>query len=119
MKKKSIGRLGETLASIFLRLKFYKILDQNYRSKYGELDIVAKKGDTVVFVEVKTRKTEKYGLLEAVNDAKQQKMFATAKRYLQRHSFDGLNFRFDVIAINFSKFPFLRHYKNAFRMDEF
>lgn len=119
MNKKSLGRLGEKLAAFYLNLKLYKILARNFRTKYGELDIVAKKWKTIVFVEVKTRKNEKFGLEEAVNDVKQKHIAAAASNYAQKFNFIDCNMRFDVIIINLASLPFIKHYKNAFQVNEF
>ena len=84
MSKIEKGRRGEQEAVRFLRSSGYKILEQNYRSVHGEIDIVALDGETVVFVEVKTRTSEKYGTAaEAVGTRKQ--------RHIINASFDFLS----------------------------
>ncbi len=96
---KVIGSIGEDIATKFLKKNKYKIIENNFKCKLGEIDIIAKDGDYLVFVEVKTRKSTKYGMpSEAVNYYKQQKIIQVAKYYLMNKSLDA-NVRFDVIEI--------------------
>lgn len=101
MNTKKLGGLGEKIAKDFLVNKGFKILETNYATKLGEIDIIAKdKNGVLVFIEVKTRITEKFGLpREAVTVAKQRKIRLVAQEYLQKT--DGFNkpARFDVIEI--------------------
>jgi len=86
-KKKKIGRFGEEVASSFLVGKGYKIIEKNYRCKFGEIDIIAIRGDKLVFIEVKTRKGRKYGLPEeAVDFKKRDKLEKLALFYRSYHS---------------------------------
>lgn len=94
------GRQGENLAADFLVSHGYTILERNYRNRIGELDIVARDGDTIVFVEVKTRKTHRYGTgFDAVDLRKQKRLAAIALHYLQSHKLLDAPSRFDVVAI--------------------
>lgn len=112
------GRLGESLAAEFLVNQRYVILECNYRKPYGEVDIIARDGDTLVFVEVKTRKSSGFGsAFEAVDRRKQRHLSRIAQEYLQSHSMVGSPARFDVIAIqldNDSQPVRIDHIKNAF-----
>ncbi len=93
------GTLGENAAVKLLKKKGYEILERNFRKKYGELDIIAKKDDLVVFVEVKLRSSKDFGTAaEAVTFKKQQRIIRTAKAYIVQHSLDCA-FRFDVIEV--------------------
>ncbi len=113
MNKRSIGNITEARASEYLEAQGCTILERNYRCKLGELDIVAKDGDELVFVEVKYRRSERYGLPEqAVNRTKQANMRRVASWYLAEHRLsEDMPMRFDVIAIDSEE---LRWYRNAF-----
>ena len=114
MKKlnKITGGKGEILAQNYLKKQKYKILETNYSCKLGEIDIIAKENDTIVFVEVKTRTSEMYGRpCEAVTPFKQNKIRTIAKYYLMlKHAFE-VNCRFDVIEVLDDE---INHIKNAF-----
>lgn len=103
MKVYGLGLKGEEAAKRYLRKKGFKILDTNYQCRFGEIDIIAQKKDTIVFCEVKTRSE---GMLaapqESVDYFKQQKMIKTAQIWLQAKGIDDRPMRFDVLAITFS-----------------
>lgn len=97
--RQAIGQFGEKKAQNYLKRRGYQILECNYRTRGGELDIIAKDRDCVVFVEVKTRTNREYGTpAEAVSFYKQQHMLSAAKYYLSRYGFDT-ECRFDVIEV--------------------
>ncbi len=99
-KNKSLGIYGEKTAIKFLESKGYKILTKNYRCKIGEIDIIAADGDTLSFVEVKTRSSDKYGLPgEAVNYNKQIKIVKTALHYITKNRLTKWMSRFDIVEI--------------------
>ena len=99
-KKQYIGKLGEDLSAKFLIDIGYEILDRNFHSTYGEIDIIAKNEKYVVFVEVKTRSNVLFGTpIEAVNRKKQNRMYKTAKYYLCRNNLVNSFIRFDVIEV--------------------
>jgi len=117
------GQRGEDIAAVYLRLKGYRILERNYRVPQGEIDLVCRKGDTIIFVEVKRRKTLSHGSpLEAVTTHKVSRLSAAAAVYLARHSGETLNARFDVVALSPSKnifgIPRIQHLSNAFTSEE-
>jgi putative endonuclease len=117
------GRRGEDIAAVYLRLKGYKVLERNYRVPQGEIDLVCRKGDTIVFVEVKRRKTLSKGSpLEAVTSQKRSRLSAAGAVYLARHSGETLNARFDVVALspsgNIFGIPRIQHLSNAFASEE-
>lgn len=93
------GRIGESYAADYLTGQGYKIVEPNYRTRYGELDLVATEGEELVFVEVKTRSGEGFGLPEeAVDRRKQQKLIRMAQSYVLEKDWSG-NYRIDVLAI--------------------
>jgi len=94
-----LGEKGEGLAAKFLRQKGYRILEQNYKTRAGEIDIIAMDGDTLVFIEVKTRESLNYGRpFEAVTAYKRKKISNVAMLYLKRlPSMPAC--RFDVVSI--------------------
>lgn len=110
------GKDGENIAVKFLQKKGYKILSQNYRTKYGEIDLICSKNDITVFVEVKTRSNPNYQqAIESINTGKVQRIKNTALLYLQKIGEDDIDCRFDVVLvlkIKSSKKIF--HIENAF-----
>jgi putative endonuclease len=103
MRRIRTGKRGEDLAVAHLLERGYHIMARNYKCFYGEADIVARDGDTIVFVEVKSRKSENFGLpQEAVGFAKQKKLSRISLCYLQEKGLDAGNARFDVIAVKMS-----------------
>ena len=115
-KNKTLGKHGEELAVRFLQTHRYHIIIRNYCSLYGEIDIIARQQDTIVFVEVKTRTSSFSQAENSVSWAKQQKMLETAAFYLQTHpEYDDLPTRFDVISIIFRRQEFvIKHLPDAF-----
>lgn len=112
--KKFLGRLGEKKAEEYLKNQGYKILALNYKTHFGEIDIICKDKEVIVFVEVKTRKNDAFGSpAEAVNRVKQQKYFKVATEYLIKNKLNSLECRFDVVEISDNK---INHIKDAFCM---
>ena len=100
MKRRDVGILGEKIAKYFLEKKGYRIIETNYRSPEGEIDIVAKYGDSLVFVEVRTKTSLEFGSPEeSITLAKMGRLKATAAYYQQTHSNLPLQWRIDVVAI--------------------
>ncbi|BCS81565.1 YraN family protein [Anaerocellum diazotrophicum] len=101
MNLKQVGRFGEELAVDFLKKQGYVILRTNFRCRFGEIDIIAQEGNTIVFVEVKTRKSLKFGLpSESVNFKKQFHIKRVAEYFITYHlSQDKYLYRFDVVEI--------------------
>ena len=106
------GQFGELLAALYLRLKLYRVLARRVRTPVGEIDLIAQKGDTLVFVEVKTRK--RAGSEEEAHGSVNQRRIARAAHwYVMRHpSISGLTMRFDLIFLAGLSLP--RHIPNAF-----
>jgi putative endonuclease len=95
-----IGKIGEELALEHLKKQGYAIREQNYRSRFGEIDLIAQQGKRIVFIEVKTRRSLKFGTPQAaVTPTKQQQISKVALGYLQTHGLLDVPCRFDVIAI--------------------
>jgi len=100
MRRIQTGKRGEDLAAAHLQKLGYQIVAKNYRCIFGEVDIIARDGDTLVFVEVKSRKTEAFGEpQEAVGLEKQKKLSRISLHYLQQKGLDSCCARFDVVAI--------------------
>ena len=117
--RQSRARWGEALAAWFLRFKGYRVEARNWRCPQGELDIVCWDGETLVFVEVKTRSSAAAGDPEdAVDRRKQQRLVRLALVYLAGLGREAPPCRFDVIAIESSRLgPRVRHLRSAFRAD--
>ena len=95
-----LGRWGEKQAARFLKKQGYRILQRNYVSSLGEIDIVAREGDVLCFVEVKTRTAADFETpLEAVRRSKRRKLALVAKGYLSRHRMLEAPCRFDVVGV--------------------
>lgn len=117
MQDKKLGRSGETLAVEFLKGRGYCILEKNFRAKVGEIDIIAKDGDTICFVEVKTRAAASHGSgFEAISGFKMRKLTQTAQWYLSRKNLHDINARFDVVSISVTEDhkPRIQLLQNAF-----
>jgi putative endonuclease len=112
------GQQGEAIAARHLKRCGYKILVQNYRNKVGEIDIIARDGETIVFVEVKTRRNDHFGNPKwSVTFQKQRKISMVALSYLKEFSLSGHKARFDVVAvIENGKKPVVEIIKNAFEL---
>ena len=94
------GRVGEDLACRELRRRGYVILARRFRTRHGEIDIVARDGDVLVFVEVKARSSSDFGgAIAAVTARKQRQVIAMAQRYMARVGWDTRPCRFDVVAV--------------------
>lgn len=109
-----IGILGEQIATNYLKSKNYKIVDRNYFSKYGEIDIIAYFEKTVIFIEVKTRKDDNFVYAsESVNYKKIRNIKNTAKDFIFKNSLFNYNIRFDIVEC-YWKDRKVRHIENAF-----
>ncbi|KKW36930.1 MAG: hypothetical protein UY81_C0009G0015 [Candidatus Giovannonibacteria bacterium GW2011_GWA2_53_7] len=98
--RRLFGNEGEHRAATYLKKKGYVILDRQFRTRFGEIDLVARDGDEIVFVEVKTRRSSAHGFPEdAVTETKLQRLEIAAESYLKVHAFEARLHRFDVIAL--------------------
>lgn len=116
---KTLGHRGETAARSFLQTRGFSILETNYQTKTAEIDIIAKEGDCICFVEVKTRTSLKKGLpKEAITLSKQKKIIIGASIYLKAKNQMNSRVRFDVIEVLEKNGCFDIHLiKNAFPAD--
>lgn len=117
-RQQQFGKKSERLAAEYLKRMGYRILETNYRSPVGEIDIVARDRDTLVFVEVKARSSHRFGSPKgAVTPAKQRKIAMTALDYIKRSGQENRRARFDVVAIDTaSGKPDIEVVKNAFAL---
>lgn len=118
--RKLFGDRGERLAVSYLRRQGLEILARQSRNRIGEIDIVARDGDTLVFVEVKTRADDGKGHpAEAVTRTKQRQLTRAALAWLKRRGLLECRTRFDVIAIRWQPGgePLIEHYRHAFEAD--
>lgn len=100
MNRAFTGRLGELEAAKFLERNGYRVLERNYRCKYGEIDLVARDGQTIVFVEVKTRGSGLFGgPTESVDARKQRKILLTSQFYIESNRLVDADLRFDVVGV--------------------
>lgn len=115
-KRDALGDRGENVAARYLRNNGYSIIVRNFRCEMGEIDIVAKQGKVLVFVEVKTRAYDDPTPEEQVNDVKQHQITKAAKFYLSRYGTPQPPARFDVVAIVWptGRDPIIRHTPDAF-----
>lgn len=114
----ALGRWGEKQAEAYLNDRGFRLLARNYRNEFGEIDLIVKEEDSLVFVEVKTRRGEQFGYPEeAVNKLKQKHLIECAQGYLQEYDEDELDWRIDVIAIIQGKNGKhqITHFEDAFR----
>jgi putative endonuclease len=118
-----LGSWGEEFAVQVLRRKGYVVLDRNWRTPLGEIDIVCRKSGTLVFVEVKTRRrrSSNYPLQETITHEKERRLYSLGELYQRRHQLvmqrrRYANVRFDlfVVAVHEAPFPYFYHYEGAF-----
>jgi len=112
------GAQGEEIAVRYLTGRRYEIVERNYRCRHGEIDIIARRRNVLVFVEVKTRRSRAFGSpLEAVSLKKQRSISAAAQTYLQHNRLAGCAARFDVIGVLLcGGATDLEHIENAFEL---
>lgn len=115
--RRALGQRGEQMAELFLQQKGYLVLERNVRTRQGEIDLIARDGDVLVFVEVRTRTGTAYGTAaESVTWRKQRKLRELALAYLQNRAKPVPRFRFDVVAIccRPDQSPEIEHIVHAF-----
>ena len=114
--RQALGKSGEDLACAELERRGYAILERRYRTRVGEIDIIARDGDTIVFVEVKARMGEEFGGgAAAITRWKQRRVTQMAVDYISRHRLHNCPCRFDVVTIEFEAGqPAITVYPNAF-----
>ena len=117
-EKKEVGQRGEDLAVDYIQNSGYTVLERNYRCKLGEVDIIARDNDTLVFIEVRTRSSIDFGLpQESINRRKRHQISKVALEYLTRKKLKNIPARFDVIAISLKgEKEKVEHFKDAFEV---
>ncbi|MBN2285333.1 MAG: YraN family protein [Tissierellales bacterium] len=114
MNKREIGTQSEKLVVDFLVEKGYEILEINFRNRIAEIDIIVKSMDIICFIEVKSRKSLKYGLpREAVNKKKMNQMIKGAMSYINYKNLKNMKYRFDVVEVYINESR-INHIENAF-----
>ncbi len=104
MKRQETGNLGEKLAAGFLQKRGYRILQTNYRCPEGEVDIVARQNDCLVFVEVRTKRSSEFGSPEeSITPAKMEKLRRVGAHYRQAHDDVPASWRIDVVAVELDR----------------
>lgn len=120
-RNKELGRKGEEAASRFLYRRGYEVIERNWKCYAGEADIIAKDGNTLVFVEVKTRRDTQKGFpAEAVSAAKRDKYEKIALEYLSKSTMSDMSVRFDVVSLVVVERDkaLIRHHINAFAVTD-
>jgi len=113
--RRELGNLGEERVAGYLRRNGYEILERNYRFSGREIDIIARAGEVIVFVEVKKRSQDRWGTgAEAVDYRKRRRILGVAAHYLAEKSLTGVNARFDVASLDG---PSMEYIENAFQAD--
>jgi putative endonuclease len=119
LNRRDRGSEGEDIALRHLRGAGYRPIERNVRTRGGEIDLVMEHGDTIVFVEVRSRASARFGsALESVDRRKQRRLARLAESYLARHRLDGRRARFDVVAVEWQDgAPKVQHVENAFEVE--
>jgi putative endonuclease len=118
MRSHELGRTSETLACSFLKARGWRILERNYRAGHKEIDIIASRGGTVAFIEVKARAGNAWGhALEAITWAKRREIAHVARTWIGTHPAAAKEYRFDAIAITWRGTSYLiEHVENAWTL---
>jgi len=116
---RTLGAIGENHAAYYLHQNKYKIVERNYHfSRFGEIDIIANRDNILSFIEVKTLRSESYGLPEEkVDEHKQNQLYKIAEAYLAENALEDMNCRFDIISIMIKNNTFnINHIEDAFQL---
>ncbi len=116
MNRKELGGKGEAAAGAFLSRQGFRILDRNYRTRFGEIDLFCQDGSGIVFVEVKTKQSGEFAPpLASVTERKRAKLRQLAEEYLISHRLEAVEARFDVLSIVIGPgAPEIEHIRGAF-----
>lgn len=118
--KKLFGQKGEELTVQYLMKSGFIIISQNYKSRFGEIDIIAQNKDVLAFIEVKFRRDSKVNLSDLINYSKQQKIIKTALIYISKNNFSHIVYRFDVALLNLVQNNLeLNYIQNAFSASDY
>jgi putative endonuclease len=108
------GNKGEEIAANFLAAKGYEVVNRNYRYKHAEIDLIVKKSDLLIFVEVKTRSSTSFGEPETFVSAKKAaKVMEGAEQFIFEINWHG-NIRFDIVSVKIGSSPVIEHFEDAF-----
>ncbi len=98
--RQRLGRWGEDLAVSYLEKEGYSIIERNFRTRYGEVDVVASKGGQVIFIEVRTKSSDAYGgPEESITARKREHLMLAAQEYLQSNGLEDSSWRIDLVAV--------------------
>ncbi len=115
MNRREIGKEKEKVAEEFLKKNGYEIIGKNFSTKFGEIDLIAKKDDLIVFVEVRSKSYSYFGKpFETIDRKKIKKIVKTAQIFIQKNRLQNYNIRFDVISVENNK---VEHIPSAFDLD--
>ncbi len=115
MNRQQVGARGEALARRYIRQRGLKVIERNWRTRSGEIDLVCRDRDTLVFVEVKSRTGETFGQpYEAVGPAKRQRLRRLAEEYIASRGLAECPVRFDVLSVRLDREPRVEHIEGAF-----
>jgi len=114
--KKAFGDWGEDIAVQYLEKKGFAILQRNFRAERGEIDIIAREKDCIVFVEVKTGNSDKFGPPEErISVSKRRQLYKIANAYIQANPYQEVDYRFDAVIVDGTLHQHeIRYYENAF-----
>jgi putative endonuclease len=114
--QKDVGAWGESVACAYLEGQGYKIIERNFFTRFGEIDIICKLSETLIFFEIKTRTSTSFGLPEdSITENKKQHLINAALLYLEDHT-EFVDWEFDLIAVEgkfLSTKPMITHFRNA------
>jgi putative endonuclease len=114
--RKAFGDWGEDIAVQYLEKKGFAILRRNFRAERGEIDIISREKDCIVFVEVKTGNSDKFGPPEErISMSKRRQLYKIANAYIQDNPMPDVDYRFDAVIVDGTQYEHeIRHYENAF-----
>lgn len=117
--KINLGKKGEELVCLYLIKRGFVIHQKNYKTRLGEIDIIAQQGETLIFVEVKLRHNPLFYLSELIVESKQRKIITTARHYIHFQNLDNLVYRFDVALVERHQSDYeISYIENAFTLRE-
>ena len=118
-RQQRVGREGEERAALYLQQNGFEIIARNFRTRHGEIDLIARERGVVVFVEIKTCSSDAFGRPESwVTPLKQRRIAGAALHWIHQNHCENQDCRFDVIAIDLRESGGLQHIRNAFWMPD-
>lgn len=110
MNNKILGNLGERIAKIYLQMNGYQIIKCNFRCRFGEIDIIAKEGKYIHFIEVKTRTRNTVEARESIGKEKEKHIWKTAEYFIYVNRLEGTGVEFDAIEVYIEKNQWIINY---------